>query len=73
MIVKFPQKLFRSLAATAPLVLKYTMYDMICFFLLNFCGIPNFELGNLLFVWSQECSKMSSLLVAYQGAEQLER
>ena len=54
---KVPQKLFRGQAATAPLVLN-TICHMICFFPLNLCGIPNFELDSLLFVPSQECNKM---------------
>ena len=64
LIVKFLQKFFRCQAATAPLVLKYTICHIICFLPLNLCGIPNFELGILLFVTSQECSKISALLLA---------
>ena len=45
-------------------VLKYTICHIICFLPLNLCGIPNFELGILLFVTSQECSKISALLLA---------
>ena len=52
-VCKVPQKLFHGQAATAPLVL-----NTMCFFSLNLCGIPNFELGISLFVPSQECHKM---------------
>ena len=48
----FLQKFFRGQAATASLVLKYTICHIICFLPLNLCGIPNFELGILLFVTS---------------------